>query len=255
MVELFLAALALFVWLHVADGTVRDIAFVIMLIGGMSTVLFNGNPLLRFDGYYVLSDLLDIPNLGSRSNAYIVYLAQRRLLGVQSAVSPVTGPGEAPLLFGYAVLSFAYRWFVAGLIILWAGHFSFWAGILVGAGVAWTMVIKPLIGLWRFLTSAPQLSRTRTRSMTIAGGVAAAVADPAVRRAVSVLHARARRGLAARAGTHPRRDRRLRDRSAGQGWPGGEAGRSDPGAVRPGPGRGAAAGRGRDCRARRGVHA
>ena len=73
------------------------------------------------------------------------------------------------------MLSFAYRWFVAGLIILWAGHFSLWAGILVGAGVAWTMVIKPLIGLWRFLTSAPQLSRTRTRSMTIVGGVAAAV--------------------------------------------------------------------------------
>jgi putative peptide zinc metalloprotease protein len=253
MVELFLAALALFVWLHVADGTVRDIAFIIMLIGGMSTVLFNGNPLLRFDGYYMLSDLLDIPNLGSRSNAYIVYLAQRRLLGVQSAISPVTGPGEAPLLFGYAVLSFAYRWFVAGLIILWAGHFSLWAGILVGAGVAWTMVIKPLIGLWRFLTSAPQLSRTRTRSMTIVCGVAAAV--------VILLcvvpfpfSTRAKAWSGCRAGAHPRRDRRLRDRSAGQGWPGREAGRSDPGADRPGPLLAAARSM-RDCRARRRVHA
>src|SRR4029453_15263321 len=51
MVELFLAALAAFLWLHVTDGPVRDIAFVVMLVGGMSTVLFNGNPLLRFDGY------------------------------------------------------------------------------------------------------------------------------------------------------------------------------------------------------------
>jgi putative peptide zinc metalloprotease protein len=175
MVELFLAALAAFVWLHVQDGTVRDIAFVIMLIGGMSTVLFNGNPLLRFDGYYILSDLLDVPNLGPRANAYVGYLAQRRLLGVQSATSPVSGPGEAPLLFGYAVLSFAYRWFVAGLIVLWAGHFSFWLGVLFGIGVLVSMVVKPLAGLWRFLKTSPQISRTRTRSMAVAGFITAAI--------------------------------------------------------------------------------
>ena len=175
MVELFLAALAAFVWLHVQDGTVRDIAFVAMLIGGMSTVLFNGNPLLRFDGYYVLSDLLDVPNLGPRANAYVGYLAQRRLLGVKIASSPVTGSGEGPVLFGYAVLAYAYRWFVAGLIILWAGHFSLWTGMLAGALVAATMVLKPVTGLWRFLTSAPQIARTRTRSMTVAGAVAMAL--------------------------------------------------------------------------------
>ena len=173
MVELFLAALAAYAWLHLQDGTVRDIAFVIMLIGGVSTVLFNGNPLLRFDGYYVLSDLLDVPNLGSRANAYLGYVAQRRLLGVKGASSPVTGVGEGPVLFGYAVLAYAYRWFIAGLIILWAGHFSFWTGLLAGAVIGVTMVLKPLTGLWRFLTNAPQIARTRTRSMSIAGAVAA----------------------------------------------------------------------------------
>jgi putative peptide zinc metalloprotease protein len=171
IVELFLAALAAFVWLHVQEGTVRDIAFVSMVIGGMSTVLFNGNPLLRFDGYYVLSDLLDVPNLGPRANAYIGYIAQRHLLGVKSGSSPVTGTGEGPVLFGYSVLSYAYRWFIAGLIILWAGHFSLWTGMLAGAVVAVTMVFKPLAGLWRFLSSAPQIARTRTRSMAVAGGV------------------------------------------------------------------------------------
>jgi putative peptide zinc metalloprotease protein len=175
MVELFLAALAAFVWLHVQEGTVRDIAFVTMLIGGMSTVLFNGNPLLRFDGYYVLSDLLDVPNLGPRANAYIGYVAQRRLLGVKGSSSPVTAQGEGPVLFGYAVLSYAYRWFIAGLIILWAGHFSLWTGMLAGAVVAVTMVFKPLAGLWRFLSSAPQIARTRTRSMAVAGVVVAVV--------------------------------------------------------------------------------
>ena len=69
-----------------------------MVIGGVSTVLFNGNPLLRFDGYYVLSDVLDVPNLGPRSNQYVGYLAQRYLLKVHDATSPVTAKGEPVLL-------------------------------------------------------------------------------------------------------------------------------------------------------------
>jgi len=175
LVELFLAALAVFVWTRVADGTVRDIAFVVMFVGGVSTVVFNGNPLMRFDGYYVMSDLLDVPNLGPRSNAYVGYLFQRHLLGVPSATSPVTGKGEAPVLLAYAVLSFLYRWFVAGLLILWAGRFSAWAGLLMGALVVLTMVVKPVLGIWRYLTRSPQMSRTRTRGLSVAGGTALAV--------------------------------------------------------------------------------
>ena len=64
-VELLLASLALFVWLSVEDGLVRAFAFNVMVIGGLSTIVFNGNPLLRFDGYYVLSDVLEIPNFGN----------------------------------------------------------------------------------------------------------------------------------------------------------------------------------------------
>jgi putative peptide zinc metalloprotease protein len=164
MVELLLAALALWVWLHVEDGVVRDIAFITMLVGGVSTVLFNGNPLLRFDGYYVLSDVLDVPNLGQRSNAYIAYLAQRYLLGLKRAVSPVTARGEPSLLSGYAVLSFFYRWFVSIVIVFWAGSYSFWLGMAVGLLVGWSMLAKPLIGMARFVSQSPQLAASRMRS-------------------------------------------------------------------------------------------
>jgi putative peptide zinc metalloprotease protein len=174
MVELFLASLALLVWLNIEDGLVRQMAFVVMVIGGVSTVLFNGNPLLRFDGYYVLSDVLDMPNLGPRSNQYVAYLAQRYLLKVQDAASPVTAKGEPPLLLSYAVLSFLYRWFVSILIVLWAGAYSFWLGVAAGLFIAATMVVKPLHAIVRFLRSAPQLARSRSRAYAIAGGVAAA---------------------------------------------------------------------------------
>ncbi len=63
MVEMALAAIALIVWIYAAPGLGRTVAFNVILIGGVSTLLFNGNPLLRFDGYYIFSDLIEIPNL------------------------------------------------------------------------------------------------------------------------------------------------------------------------------------------------
>src|SRR6185503_545443 len=93
-VELFLGSLALFVWLAVEPGAVRAVAYNVMLISGVSTLLFNGNPLLRFDGYYVLADAIEIPNLGTRANRYLGYLFQRYVLGVPDAESPAQSAGE-----------------------------------------------------------------------------------------------------------------------------------------------------------------
>ena len=63
LVEIFIAALALFVWLNIEPGPIRSVAYNVMFIAGVSSVLFNGNPLLRYDAYYILTDLLEIPNL------------------------------------------------------------------------------------------------------------------------------------------------------------------------------------------------
>src|SRR5206468_1584659 len=94
IVELLLASLALFIWLDAEEGLVRAFAYNVMLIGGVSTVLFNGNPLLRFDGYYVLADLLEIPNLADRAKRYLTYLLLRYPFGVSDAPSPATAAGE-----------------------------------------------------------------------------------------------------------------------------------------------------------------
>ena len=80
IVEVFVAALAFYVWLNAEPGAVRTVAFNAMLIGGVTTLGFNANPLLRFDGYYILADLIEIPNLRSRSNAFIGYLMERYVL-------------------------------------------------------------------------------------------------------------------------------------------------------------------------------
>ena len=124
VVELLLASLALFVWLNVEPGVISALAYNVMLIGGVSTVLFNGNPLLRYDGYYILADLVEIPNLGQRSTRYLGYLLQKYVLGFAAVSSPVTAPGEKGWFAIYGPISFVYRILImVALILLVSSHF------------------------------------------------------------------------------------------------------------------------------------
>ena len=72
--------LLFFVFLAADPGPLRTLAYNLMLIGGISTLLFNGNPLLRFDGYFVFADLMESPNLGQRSTQYFWHLVRRTIL-------------------------------------------------------------------------------------------------------------------------------------------------------------------------------
>lgn len=172
MVELLLASLALILWLNAEDGLVRDIAFVTLLIGGVSTVLFNGNPLLKFDGYYILADALELPNLMARSNAYLRYLAKRYLLGVASAVSTAVVASERIWLAAYGVASWCYRVFVAVLIIGWISTASALLALLAAFWFIAILFLKPAAAVLRYLLASPQLNRHRTRAGLAAGGMA-----------------------------------------------------------------------------------
>lgn len=163
-VELFLGALALFVWLAVEPGAVRAIAYNVMLISGVSTLLFNGNPLLRFDGYYVLTDAIEIPNLGSRSNQYIGYLFQRYVLGVKDAESPAYSTGERVWMAVYGIASFVYRIFITFIIVLFIAGKFFFIGILLAIWAVATQVLMPMGKSLSFLFSSPTLRRQRGRA-------------------------------------------------------------------------------------------
>ncbi|GAA4461428.1 peptidase M50 [Novipirellula rosea] len=116
--EIVLAAIATWVWILSVDGMVHSIAMNVMLVCGVSTILFNANPLLRYDGYYVLSDLCDTPNLAERSRRLLFAHLNRILLGVDEM------PYETLTMYGrfwmliYASLAAVYRWTLT-LLILW----------------------------------------------------------------------------------------------------------------------------------------
>lgn len=176
LIEVFLAALAMFAWVNLEPGILRALAFNVMLIAGVSTILFNGNPLLRFDAYYILSDFLEIPNLGSRSNAYIAYLLKRYLLRIEDVHSPCSAPGEAPWLGFYAVASFIYRIFISVRIALFIAGKFFIVGMLLAGWALFSMLILPFFKVVHYLFSDQLMKRKRKLILVISGGVAVLMA-------------------------------------------------------------------------------
>lgn len=176
MVELLLATLALFLWLAVEPGIVSSICFNIVLIGGVSTVLFNGNPLLRFDGYYVLADAIGIPNLASRANKYVAYLTQRYFLKIETAQSPATSAGEARWFVFYSLASFGYRLSILFLICLFLIDSFFIIGILLAVWAIYSQIGLPLLKQLRFVLFDISLRHHRPRAILVSSFALAACA-------------------------------------------------------------------------------
>lgn len=176
IVEVFVASLALYVWLAVEDGLVRSVAFNVMLIAGISTVVFNINPLLRFDGYYMLSDAMEIPNLQQRANAYWAHLLDKYVFRVEHPTEIDADRRERTWLFIFAPASFIYRVLVMLAIAVFVASEYLVVGVLIAI---WAVVLGLLYPVGRALGAVlkgPRYERNRARTIAIVGGAAASLA-------------------------------------------------------------------------------
>ena len=173
IVELLLASIALLLWLNVQQGIVSDVLFNIMLIGGVSTLLFNGNPLLRFDGYYVFADAIEIPGLGNRANQYYKYLIQRYLFDVKEAKSPVTAEGESFWFVTYGAAAFVYRIMILVMITLFIAGKYFFVGVALAFWAIFMQLVVPILKAIRYLLKSPALSHRRERALSVSIGTLA----------------------------------------------------------------------------------
>jgi putative peptide zinc metalloprotease protein len=118
-VELMIAAAATFVWWYTPHlPVVNNIAICLMILCSISTIIFNANPLMRFDGYYILADWMEVPNLRERSNRFLNNLFLSRCLGVEVPPEPYMSPARKATFIFYAIASWVYRWIVV-FGILW----------------------------------------------------------------------------------------------------------------------------------------
>jgi putative peptide zinc metalloprotease protein len=137
VVELMIAAIAVILWAMAADGLVKSILYNVAFMAGVSTLLFNGNPLLKFDAYYVLADYLEIPSLAKRGVTYWGYLFKKYIFRFREIEDPSVDAREGYWLFFYNLFSFMYRLFISISIVMFIGSKYFIVGVVLGI---WTLV-------------------------------------------------------------------------------------------------------------------
>jgi putative peptide zinc metalloprotease protein len=159
-VELIFASFATFFWAIVQPGALRDFLFNVIFIASVSTIIFNANPLMRFDGYYIMMDLLEVPNLQAKSRALITNHVKRLLFG-DTGADPALQRMPLPkkrfwLFYTYAILSWLYGYFVIYKLIVFMkphldpiglGDLASWFSAF--ALISW--VALPFIGLFKGL--------------------------------------------------------------------------------------------------------
>ncbi|MEM7168101.1 MAG: hypothetical protein AAF581_21810 [Planctomycetota bacterium] len=174
MVEMFIAGIALVLWSMVEPGLLRALLFDVIFLAGVSTLLFNANPLLRFDGYYMLTDLIEMPNLARRSKSYLAFLFERHAIGNDAAVDPARSRSERVWLASYAVGSFCYRLLILSAIIIFVAKEFFAVGVLLALWAVFAWGVVPISRAFAHVVTAPQLTTVRRRAMTVTFGLTAA---------------------------------------------------------------------------------
>lgn len=172
IVELVLASLAVIVWWYSQPGIINLLALNIVLISTVSTLIVNGNPLMRYDGYYIFSDLTETPNLWQRSRQVLGDFGKRTLLGLKTprdAISPTRHDGW---LAAYGLASKVYITLVVVGIVwmlvevlhpLHLEHVAYGIGLVVVGG----MITGPVVGTTRLVRNPLRRREVRTGRLAI----------------------------------------------------------------------------------------
>jgi putative peptide zinc metalloprotease protein len=172
LVEGVLAALGVLVWAVVEPGVVRDVALSVALVGGVSTLLANANPLVRMDGYHVLTDLLDLPNLAQRSRRWWLDRLQQCLGAAGTGGALEGGRLQRLVTVGYAPSAWLFGMVVAVTACLWLAQTAAMLALLVGAIALWLQLGRPLFGGLHWLAASPTLRGRRLRAVLLGLGLA-----------------------------------------------------------------------------------
>ncbi len=116
--ELILAAVSIFVWYNTQPGMINHLALNIFFVSTVTTVIFNANPLLRYDGYYMMADWLEIPNLRAKATKILSQTLAWWGFGIEAPDDPFMPTSGHLWIILFAIASSLYRWFVLFAITL-----------------------------------------------------------------------------------------------------------------------------------------
>jgi putative peptide zinc metalloprotease protein len=153
--EVVLASIATYVWWFSEPGLLNNLALNVMFISSVSTLLFNANPLLRYDGYYILADLTEIPNLRQKATTILSRKAGHWFLGLEPPDDPFL-PERNQIFFAlYSMAAALYRWVVVFSILFFLYKvFEPYGLKVVGQAIMiaslFSLIVQPLYRLGKF---------------------------------------------------------------------------------------------------------
>lgn len=164
--ELFVAGIAALIWANTGAGTLHSLCFNVMTIASISSLVFNGNPLIRFDAYYILSDILEIPNLAQKSQQQWLFWIQKYAFGVED-IPPAQSVKESFWLGFYGLLSFLYRLLISIGIVLFTADEWLVLGFLMAMLTTITLIVIPAYRAITYLLLSPRIHRNKTRVYSV----------------------------------------------------------------------------------------
>ena len=180
-VELMIAAAATFIWWNTpSQPFINNLCLNLMVVCSVSTVVFNGNPLMRYDGYYILADWIEIPNLRDRANRYLQNLAMEYCLGIEAQPEGYMELGRRVLFVVFAVISYVYRWVVTFVILKFMATFLKPYKLevvseLLAIGALGSMIGWPLYRLLKNVRKRGRLPDMKSIRVTLSACVVAAL--------------------------------------------------------------------------------
>ena len=165
-VELMLASTATFLWWFTEPGMINHLCLRIMFISSVSTVLFNANPLLRFDGYYILADVIEIPNLRQKASSVLNHYLCTWCLGMEMPEDPFMPKRNQAFFAMYTIAAVMYRWFIVIAILLMLNKIFEPYGLqvlgrMVAVFALFGLVVMPLWKLWKFFSVPGRMNQIK----------------------------------------------------------------------------------------------
>ena len=173
--EFFIASVALILWANLGGGIAKALAYNVFIICSISTVLFNVNPLMRFDGYYMLTDLLDMPNLQQHSVQHLKYLLERYAFRKRDAEAVAETWSERFIYTVYGIASSIYRIVLfTGFVVAISTHYLI-LSFIMGIFLCLTMIVIPFGKFVKYIFAGPSLTQVRNRAVLLTSLFVAAV--------------------------------------------------------------------------------
>jgi putative peptide zinc metalloprotease protein len=165
-VESFIASVAIFVWAFTEPSLLHTLSHQIFFLAGIVTVTMNINPLMRFDGYYILSDLLEIPNLRQRSQRYVLSILKRLVVGVKEPANSFSFSLRL-ILFVFGIASSLYKITVILAICTIVAMKMFLVGLVMAGVYITSILFRTLKRVIEYLWQSPQTAPVRVRAVVV----------------------------------------------------------------------------------------